>query len=59
MTDLWLCQVIYVNLFNFVAVHSFDKFLAAHVNLAFTKGFNDNVGRHLQTPSFAVSGQMK
>ncbi|KAK6633972.1 hypothetical protein RUM44_004579 [Polyplax serrata] len=35
-------------------LHSFDKFLAAHVNLAFTKGFNDNVGRHLQTPSFAL-----
>lgn len=41
--------------FLFIPVHCFDKFLSAHVNLAFAKGFNDNVGRHLQPPSFAVS----
>ncbi|EEB14178.1 conserved hypothetical protein [Pediculus humanus corporis] len=35
-------------------LHCFDKFLGAHINLAFTKGFNDNVSRLVQSPSFTL-----
>ncbi|KAL0280635.1 UNVERIFIED_CONTAM: hypothetical protein PYX00_001865 [Menopon gallinae] len=34
--------------------HCFQKFLAAHVELALTKGFDDNVGRHLAPAPFAL-----
>lgn len=34
--------------------HSFKAFLWQHVDLAFTKGFDDNVGRHLGMSVFEV-----
>lgn len=34
--------------------HCFDKFLMAHVDIALTKGFDDNVGRHLTPAPFTV-----
>ena len=35
--------------------HSFSKFLFDHINLALTKGFDDNVGRYPVPAYFEVS----
>lgn len=38
----------------FVEIRSFRSFLQQHINLAFARGFDDNVGRHSIPAYFEV-----
>lgn len=43
-------------MFNFSSVseHAFNVFLRDHIETAFTKGFDDNSGRHMSPNLFEV-----
>ena len=42
------------NIIIYFLEHTFKKFLQQHIQLAFSKGFDDNVGRHLTPAHFEV-----
>lgn len=50
-------RVMYIYEYNFCAfteIHSFGSFLQQHINLAFARGFDDNVSRHSIPAHFEV-----